>query len=156
MSQENPLWGSERLRGELLKLGIAVSNRFIRRYRWRAPGRPPSPTWRTFLRNHAHPPKRPGWSTAAVANDHQAHRASGTSRRAAAHSRRRRASSVVTTSTSNSRRPKWRAISGGLLRAEIEVQGVAVGEEVEEPLELGGRGGRVPGAPDAPQTGPGH
>jgi putative transposase len=33
MSQENPLWGSERIRGELLKLGIAVSNRSIRRYR---------------------------------------------------------------------------------------------------------------------------
>src|SRR5262249_20808904 len=35
MAQENPLWGSERIRGELLKLGIAVSNRSIRRYRWR-------------------------------------------------------------------------------------------------------------------------
>jgi hypothetical protein len=32
--QENPRWGSERIRGELLKLGIAVSNRSIRRYRW--------------------------------------------------------------------------------------------------------------------------
>jgi transposase InsO family protein len=54
MAQDNPLWGSERIRGELLKLGIAVSNRSIRRYRWRSPGRPPSQTWRTFLRNHAH------------------------------------------------------------------------------------------------------
>jgi transposase InsO family protein len=54
MAQENPLWGSERIRGELLKLGIAVSTRSIRRYRWRPPGRPPSQTWRTFLRNHAH------------------------------------------------------------------------------------------------------
>jgi len=26
VSQENPLWGTERIRGELLKLGIAVSN----------------------------------------------------------------------------------------------------------------------------------
>jgi transposase InsO family protein len=54
MSRESPLWGSERIRGELLKLGIVVSNRSIRRYRWRAPGRPPSQAWRTFLRNHAH------------------------------------------------------------------------------------------------------
>ena len=54
MSRENLLWGTERIRGELLKLGIVVSNRSIRRYRWRRPRRPPSQTWRTFLRNHAH------------------------------------------------------------------------------------------------------
>jgi transposase InsO family protein len=54
MSGENPLWGSERIRGELRKLGIAVSNRSVRRYRWHGPGRPPSQTWRTFLANHAH------------------------------------------------------------------------------------------------------
>jgi len=54
MARDNPLWGSERIRGELLKLGIAVSNRSVRRYRGRPPGRPPSQTWRTFLRNHAH------------------------------------------------------------------------------------------------------
>src|SRR5262249_7828780 len=54
MSRENPLWGTESIRGELLKLGIAVSNRSIRRYRWRGPARPPSQTWRTFLANHAH------------------------------------------------------------------------------------------------------
>jgi transposase InsO family protein len=53
MSRENPLWGTERIRGELLKLGVAVSNRSIRRYRWRGPGRRPSQTWRTFLHNHA-------------------------------------------------------------------------------------------------------
>jgi putative transposase len=54
MSRENRLWGTERIRGELLKLGIVVSNRSIRRYRWRGPTRPLSQTWRTFLRNHAH------------------------------------------------------------------------------------------------------
>ena len=54
MSRENPLWGTERIRGELLKLDIVVSNRSIRRYRWRGPARPPSQTWRTFLTNHAH------------------------------------------------------------------------------------------------------
>jgi transposase InsO family protein len=54
MSHDNPLWGSERIRGELLKVGTAVSNRSIRRDRWRGPGRPRSQTWGTFLRNHAH------------------------------------------------------------------------------------------------------
>ncbi len=54
MSRENRLWGTERIRGELLKLGIVVSNRSIRRYRWRGPARSPSQTWRTFLGNHAH------------------------------------------------------------------------------------------------------
>jgi transposase InsO family protein len=54
MSRDNRLWGTERIRGELLKLGIVVSNRSIRRYRWRGPARSPSQTWRTFLCNHAH------------------------------------------------------------------------------------------------------
>src|SRR2546425_720577 len=31
MSRYNPLWGTERIRGELLKLGLAVSSRSIRR-----------------------------------------------------------------------------------------------------------------------------
>jgi putative transposase len=53
-SAENRLWGPERIRGELLKLGLAVSNGSIRRYRWRPAPRPPSQTWRTFRRAHAH------------------------------------------------------------------------------------------------------
>ncbi len=53
LSEENRLWGTERIRGELLKLGIAVGNGSIRRYRWRPAPRPPSQTWGTFLRNHA-------------------------------------------------------------------------------------------------------
>jgi putative transposase len=52
MARDNPRWGSERIRGELLKLGILVSSRSIRRYR-RRPHGPPSQTWRTLLRNHA-------------------------------------------------------------------------------------------------------
>jgi transposase InsO family protein len=52
MSRDNPLRGTERIRGELLKLGIAVSNRSIRRYRRPGSSRPPSQTWRTFLANH--------------------------------------------------------------------------------------------------------
>ena len=51
MSRDNRLWGTERIRGELLKLGIVVSNRSIRRYRWRGLQRERSQSWRTFLRN---------------------------------------------------------------------------------------------------------
>ena len=51
MSHDNPLWGSERIRGELLKLGIVVSKRSIRRYRWRKPTPAGSQRWRTFLSN---------------------------------------------------------------------------------------------------------
>src|SRR3989449_1183835 len=51
MSLANPLWGAPRIHGELLKLGIEVSQATVGRY---MPWRPkvPSPTWRTFLRNH--------------------------------------------------------------------------------------------------------
>ena len=51
MSQANPLWGAPRIHGELLKLGIVVSQATVGRY---MPWRPklPSPTWRSFLRNH--------------------------------------------------------------------------------------------------------
>jgi putative transposase len=51
MSRDNRLWGTERIRGELLKLGIVVSKRSIRRYRWRKPTPGGSQTWRTFLAN---------------------------------------------------------------------------------------------------------
>ncbi len=54
MARDNPRWGSERIRGELLKLGLVVSKRSIQRYRQRGPAGPPSQTWRTFLANHAH------------------------------------------------------------------------------------------------------
>jgi hypothetical protein len=53
MASANPLCGTERIRGELLKLGIVVSSRSIRRYRRRRNSRPPSQSWRTFLANHA-------------------------------------------------------------------------------------------------------
>jgi transposase InsO family protein len=49
MAAENPLWGTERIRGELLKLGLLVSARSIRRYRRPRRNRPPSPSWRGFL-----------------------------------------------------------------------------------------------------------
>jgi transposase InsO family protein len=53
-ARDNPRWGSERIRGELLKLGLVVSKRSIQRYRRRGPAHPSSQTWRTFLANHAH------------------------------------------------------------------------------------------------------
>ena len=46
-----PLWGAPRIHGELRKLGIAVAQSTVARYLPR-PGKPPSPTWRTFLTNH--------------------------------------------------------------------------------------------------------
>jgi transposase InsO family protein len=52
IAQENPSWGAERIRGELLKLGIAVSKRSVQQYRRRGPARPPHQSWRTFLHNH--------------------------------------------------------------------------------------------------------
>ena len=55
MSRENRLWGAERIRGELLKLGIHVSKRTIQKYMLRAGGRGPhdGQTWKTFLKNHS-------------------------------------------------------------------------------------------------------
>jgi putative transposase len=51
MASDNPLWGTERIRGEPLKLGLIVSARSIRRYRRPRTSRPSSLAWRTFLRN---------------------------------------------------------------------------------------------------------
>jgi putative transposase len=51
MSLANPLWGAPRIHGELLKLGIDVSQATVGRYlRWRP--KVPSPTWHSFLHNH--------------------------------------------------------------------------------------------------------
>jgi len=47
----NPLWGAPRIHGELLKLGIAVSERTVSRLMPKRSG-PPSQTWRAFLTNH--------------------------------------------------------------------------------------------------------
>jgi putative transposase len=51
MSNANPLWGAPHIHGELLKLGIDISQATVGRW---MPWRPkvPSPTWRSFLRNH--------------------------------------------------------------------------------------------------------
>jgi hypothetical protein len=47
----NSLWGAPRIHGELLKLGIKVSQATVAKYMARQP-KPPSQTWRTFLHNH--------------------------------------------------------------------------------------------------------
>src|SRR5262249_47948113 len=52
MSHANPLWGAPRIHGELLKLGVTVSQATVSKYMLR-PRRPPSPAWRAFLKNHA-------------------------------------------------------------------------------------------------------
>src|ERR1700739_1168545 len=51
MHQANPLWGTPRIHGELLKLGIEVAQSTVAKYLPR-PRKPPSQTWRTFLVNH--------------------------------------------------------------------------------------------------------
>ena len=55
MARANLLWGAPRIHGELMKLGIKVHERtvskIIRKFRT---GKPPSQTWRTFLKNHMH------------------------------------------------------------------------------------------------------
>jgi hypothetical protein len=52
MNLANPLWGAPRIHGELLKLGIEISQATVAKYVMRRRGRP-SPTWRSFLRNQA-------------------------------------------------------------------------------------------------------
>jgi putative transposase len=59
MACDNPSWGEERIANELLlKLGLRVSPRTVRKYLPRHPHhgrgrRLPSQRWRTFVRNHA-------------------------------------------------------------------------------------------------------
>jgi transposase InsO family protein len=52
MSRANPLWGAPRIHGELLKLGIEVSQATVAKYMVHRPSLP-LPTWRSFLRNEA-------------------------------------------------------------------------------------------------------
>jgi transposase InsO family protein len=56
MANQNPTWGEERIADELLlKIGIQISPRTVRRYMPRNPERAvdPSQRWMTFVRNHA-------------------------------------------------------------------------------------------------------
>jgi hypothetical protein len=52
MGRENPLWGAPRIQAELRLLGHDVAESTVAKYRGRRT-RPPSPTWRSFLANHA-------------------------------------------------------------------------------------------------------
>ena len=49
MAETNPLWRAPRIHGELQKLGMEVSERTVSRI-LRTVKRPPSQTWKTFLR----------------------------------------------------------------------------------------------------------
>ena len=51
MAVANPLWRAPRIHGELKMLGVTVSERTVSRILRTVP-RPPSQTWKTFLRNH--------------------------------------------------------------------------------------------------------
>jgi hypothetical protein len=51
MSLANPRWGAPRIHGELMKLGISVSQATVAKYMVRH-RKPPSKSWRTFLENH--------------------------------------------------------------------------------------------------------
>jgi putative transposase len=54
IAKENYLWGAERIRGELLKLGIEVSKRSIQKYMpIEMRSRSSSQTWAIFLKNQA-------------------------------------------------------------------------------------------------------
>src|ERR1700736_6369406 len=52
MDAGHPVWGAARIHGELLKLGIEVSQATVAKYMVRRTSAP-SPTWRSFLRIHA-------------------------------------------------------------------------------------------------------
>ena len=51
MWSSNPTWGSKRIQAELAKLGIAISDSTLRKYRPR--GHRSNQRWTTFLHNHA-------------------------------------------------------------------------------------------------------
>jgi len=54
LAAANRLWGAERIRGELLKLGIRVAKTTVQRHmRGTRPPRGAGQTWAAFLRNHA-------------------------------------------------------------------------------------------------------
>src|SRR6185503_1486803 len=51
ISRNNPRWGAPRIHGELLKLGIEITEPTVAKYMVRSQ-KPPSQSWRTFLNNH--------------------------------------------------------------------------------------------------------
>ena len=80
MSSANPLWGAPRIHGELLNLGIEISQATVAKYMVRRRGTPPSQNWRTFLRNqaqryrvHRHVRRGVCIVSAALRDDHSEH-----------------------------------------------------------------------------------
>lgn len=53
MAKGNRLWGAERIRGELLKLGIRVAKRTIQKYMKGVRTKHGGQDWGTFISNHA-------------------------------------------------------------------------------------------------------
>src|SRR5207247_9686636 len=51
LSRNNSTWGAPSIHSELLKLGIQISEASVAKYMVRH-RKPPSQTWRTFLKNH--------------------------------------------------------------------------------------------------------
>jgi putative transposase len=52
MAEENPLWGAPAIHAELLQLGINISERTVSKIIRKRTSKPPSQTWRTFIKNH--------------------------------------------------------------------------------------------------------
>jgi len=66
MARDNRLWGAERIRGELLKLGMHVCKRTIQKYmRQVRTTRPRGQMWSTFLHSQA----QQIWACDASASD---------------------------------------------------------------------------------------
>ena len=53
MAADNPLWGAPRIHGEMLKLGIDVSESTALRYMPKKAPRTTKQRWKTFLKNHS-------------------------------------------------------------------------------------------------------
>ena len=52
MADSNPTWGAPKIHGELLKLGLVTSERTVSGLLHRYRRKPPSQTWKTFIKNH--------------------------------------------------------------------------------------------------------
>ena len=52
LAAANPLWGAPRIHGELVKLGIELSERTVSGLLHRRNPKPPCQTWRTYIKNY--------------------------------------------------------------------------------------------------------
>jgi hypothetical protein len=53
MATENPLWGAPRIHGELLKLGIDISESTVLRHMPKKAPKTTKQRWKTFLKNRS-------------------------------------------------------------------------------------------------------